>query len=66
VVNRTVGAKSRDTIWVDGVSGMESVGFGTKVEVTSGPGIVAERAMYWSDYSGGNGGHNTIGYSGSL
>jgi hypothetical protein len=62
--NVSVGPHSRETIKVDDEPGMGNAGFGTKVEVTSGPGIVAERAMYWSDYSGGNGGHNTIGATG--
>jgi len=64
VKNVSVGPLSRETVKVDDEPGMGNVGFGTKVEVTSGPGIVAERAMYWSDYSGGNGGHNTIGATG--
>ena len=62
--NLSVGPQSRETIKVDDEPGMGNAGFGTKVEVTSGPGVVAERAMYWSDYSGGNGGHNTIGATG--
>jgi len=58
-VNPTIGANSRYTIKVDDVAGMGDTGFGTKV--TSDICIVAERAMYWSNYSGGSGGHNTMG-----
>ncbi len=61
--NVTVEKQSRITIHVDEVPEMSQAQYSTKVEVTAGPGIVAERAMYF-DYQGRIGGHATIGFCG--
>ena len=55
----TIPANSRYTIKVNDVTGMTDSAFGTKVEVTSGPGIVVERAMYYGVEA-----HNTMAFSG--
>jgi hypothetical protein len=54
----TIPAKSRYSVHVDKVPGLESVNVST--EVTSDLPVVAERAMYFS-YNGKDGGHDSIG-----
>ena len=65
IVEQTVdvASESRYTIHVDEVAGMSDAAFSTKVEVLSGPNIVAERAMYFSS-SGRVGGHVNVGVDG--
>jgi hypothetical protein len=43
----TVGATSRLTVWVNGVTELSNERFGAIVAVTSGSAVVAERSMYW-------------------
>lgn len=60
----TVGARSRFTIPVDGVEGLESAEVSTTVRSKNGTKVVAERSMYfvYSDgYCSRDGGHNATG-----
>jgi hypothetical protein len=56
-----VGANSRVTILVNSDAG-PNYQLSTKLLVTSGPGIVAERPMYF-DFNGWDGGHDVVGYA---
>ena len=55
----TVAKESRLTIYVDEEPQMSDAQFATKVEVTDGPNIVAERTMYFR-YGSREGGHSSI------
>jgi serine protease len=55
----TILPNSRSTVAVNTVTGMADSAFGTKVEVLSGPGIIVERAMYYSAEA-----HCTMAFSG--
>lgn len=48
----TIAANSRETIWVNTVSGMNDCDFSTKIE--SDAGIIVERAMYWDNFIDGH------------
>lgn len=55
-----VAARSRSTIHVDEIRGLESCEVSTQVRADRG--VIAERAMYF-DYQGRSGGHDSIGTS---
>jgi photosystem II stability/assembly factor-like uncharacterized protein len=57
----TIPPKSRLTLMVNEQAG-ENYQLSTKVKVLSGPGIIAERPMYF-DSNGWNGGHVVVGYT---
>jgi SpoIID/LytB domain protein len=46
-----VGPKSRYTVHVDTIVGLENAGFSTRLESTNGVGIIAEHSLYF-DYNG--------------
>jgi Family of unknown function (DUF5719) len=61
VRTETVPARSRITFMVNENAG-PGYQLSTRVKVTSGPGIVAERPMYFI-YNGWDGGHDVVGYA---
>ncbi len=57
----TVPGNSRITLFVNNHAGA-GLQLSTKIHVTSGPGIIAERPMYFN-YLGWDGGHDVVGYT---
>ncbi|MGE3840897.1 MAG: IPT/TIG domain-containing protein [Vicinamibacterales bacterium] len=58
-LNRTVAPLKRDTVWINSfVPSLAGASFSTVVESTNNVPVLAERAMYWSDFEGG---HNATG-----
>lgn len=57
---RTIPPRGRRKIIVDDIPGLKAAEFATQVSVVSGPGVVAERSMYFQ-YGKIDGGHGTIG-----
>lgn len=60
-LSRTVAPLKRDTVWINSfVPSLANSSFSAVVESTNNVPVLAERAMYWSDFEGG---HNATGQS---
>lgn len=57
----SVPATSRFTLWVDRIAELASTDVSAVIEVTSGPAIIVERAMYLSGMRAFEGGHESAG-----